>query len=90
MPRGEFHRPAAAFHRRADGNDALHPGLARPLQHRVEIRREILVVEVGVRVDQRHENRLEMMLMLRPRIARLNTKEINPCMSVNRRMRAAN
>ena len=56
---------------------SIPASLARPLQHGVEIRRKILVIEVRVRVDERHENRLEMMLKLRLRIAMLNTKEIS-------------
>ena len=63
------------------------PGVACPLQDGVEICGEVLVIEMGVRVDQCHENRLEMILRLRLRIAMLNTKETRPCASVSRRMR---
>ena len=85
VPRGQFHRPPAAFHRCSDGDNPIDAGVARPLQHRFEVRGKILVVEMRVGIDQRHENRLEMMLMLNPRIARLKANEISPCTSASRR-----
>ena len=85
LPPGEFHRAAAALDRGADGDDPADPRVPRPPEHGIEIRREVFVVEVGVGVDQHHENRPEMMLMLRPRMAALKPKAIRPCSSARRR-----
>lgn len=82
----QFDRAPAAFDRRADRQDAFDPCGACAIQHGVEVGREILVIEVRMRVDEYHENRLEMILMLNPRMARLKTNETIPCKSASRRI----
>ena len=53
----ESHRPAAALNSRADRNDTRHPCLSRPLNDRLEIGLKVGIVEVGVGIDQLHQDK---------------------------------
>ena len=74
------HGATTALETRADGDDAGDAGLGGPRDHPFEIRREIRIVEMGMRLDQIHgKKHLESGTQeLRKRKAKASVTEFQP------------